>query len=92
MGWLGRIWQDWTGNMASIALPVAMYLSDELIMTFYWYLCNLQPCIIPMLVNTALKHSSLLQIIGWSGRIWKGWTSKLSLIDLPGFMHIPDEL
>ena len=92
MGWLGRIWQGWTGNMALIALPVFMYLSDELIMTFYWYLCNLQPYIIPILVNTALKHSSLLQNIGWPGRIWRGWTNNLSLIALPGFMHLSDEL
>ena len=78
--------------MALVALPVFMNLSDELIMTCYWYLCNLQPYIIPILVNTALKHSSLLQNIGWPGRIWRGWTRNMSLIALQGFMHLSDEL
>ena len=92
MGWLGRIWQGWTENMALITLPVFMYLSDELVMTFYWDMCSLQPYIIPIQVNTALTHSSLLQNIGWAGRTWWGWTSNLSLISLPGFMHFSDEL
>ena len=92
MGWLGRTWQGWTGNIAVIGLLVFIYLPDELITTFYWYLCNLQPYIIPILVNTALQHSSLLQNIGWPGRRWRGWTSNLSLIALPGFMHLSDEL
>ena len=92
MGWLDIIWHGWTGNMALILPPVFIYLSDELIMTLYWYLCNLQPYIIPNLVNTALKRSSLLQNVGWPGIIWRGWTSNLSLIALKGFIHLSDEL
>ena len=70
MGWLGRIWQGWTENMASIALPVFMYLSDELIMTFYWDLCSLKPHIIPTLVNTALKTQVCSKIL--VGRVEHG--------------------
>ena len=92
MGWLGIIWQGQTRNVDLVALPVLMYLSDELIMTFYWYLCNLQPCTIPILVNTAPKLSSLLQNIGWPGRIQRGWTNNLSLIALLGFMNLSDDL
>ena len=70
MGWLGRIWQGWTENMALIALPVFMYLSDELIMTFYWDLCSLQPYILPTLVNTALNTQVCSKIL--VGRVEHG--------------------
>ena len=45
MGFLGRIWLGSARDLALVALPVFMYLSDELILTFYWYWYNLQLCI-----------------------------------------------
>ena len=39
-------------NLALIALTVFTYLTDELILTVYWYLYNLQPCIGVILCGT----------------------------------------
>ena len=46
MGCPGRIGLSSLKKLALITLPVCMYLSDELILTFYWYPHKLQPCIV----------------------------------------------
>ena len=45
MDCLGRIWLGLAKILALIALTVFMYLSNELILTCYWYTYNPQPCI-----------------------------------------------
>ena len=44
MGCLGRTWLGSARNLALIAIPAFVYLSDELISTFYWYPYNLKQC------------------------------------------------
>ena len=51
--WLGRKWQGWTRNLSLIVSPVFMYLSDEVIMTFYWYPYNQRPYTVVFLDNTS---------------------------------------
>ena len=53
MDCLGTIWLGLANNLALIALTVFMYLSDELMLTVYWYPYNLQACIVVILCGTA---------------------------------------
>ena len=54
-GWLGIIWQGWTRNLSLVPLLRLMYLSDEIIMSIYWYYYHVQSCIIAFLVEKATK-------------------------------------
>lgn len=53
MDCLGTMWLGSANNLALIALTVFMYLSDELMLTVYWYPYNLQACIVVILCGTA---------------------------------------
>ena len=47
--WLGRMWRGWLRNLSLIPLPGLMYLSDEPIMSIYWYSYHEQSYIVVFL-------------------------------------------
>ena len=95
MCWVCRMWWAWTRNMSLIALPWFMYLSDELILTFHWYLYNLQPYKVVILVKFATKKLKFPPKHGLAvsniARKWWGYTGKISMIPIPGFMNLPNQ-
>ena len=92
MGWLGRIWWDWTRNLSLIAIPGFMYLSDGLIMTFVGIYIIYNHIHLCFWSKQQQIYPNLLQNLGWLGGIWWGWTRNLSMITLLGFMYLSDEL
>ena len=70
-----------------------MYLSDEPIMSIYWYSYHVQSYIGSSLAETATKLLNLATTkCGWLGRTCRGWTGNLSLVPLPGLIYLSDEL
>ena len=65
--WLGRTWRGWTRNPSLIPLPRLMCLSDETILSIYWYSYHIQFCIVTGFVETATK---LLNFATKSGLAW----------------------
>ena len=64
-----------------------MCLSDETILSIYWYSYHMQSCIVAILVETATK---LLNFATKSGLAW--WNVvRFDMIPLPGFMYLSDE-
>ena len=89
---LGRKWRGWTRCLYLIASTGFMYLSDELILTFYCYQYNLQPDTVVFLTKTATQILNTSKNLVWLGRISWDWTRKLSLISLLRFIYLSDEL
>ena len=74
--------------MSLIPLPRLMCLSDETILSIYWYSYHIQSCIVAVLVETATK---LLNFATKSGLAW--WNEvrfdKKSVSDSSPRIHVP---
>ena len=62
VGFIGRKWQGWSGNTYIIPTLRFIHLTDELILTFYWCLHDLQPNMLIFSVKNALKEA----IFAWN--------------------------
>ena len=57
VGVIGRKLQGWSGNTSMIPTPRFMHLTDELTLTCYWCLYDLQPCMLIFSVKNMSKEA-----------------------------------
>ena len=77
-----------TINLSFIALLGITYPSDDLILTFNWYLCNLQPYTVVFLVETATHVLNFASTYGLTGQNMVRLDKK-SVFNCPPRIHVP---
>ena len=80
VGLVGRKCWGWSGNTSLIPTPLFINLTDELMLSFHWYLHDLQHIIPVFWSKKRFKKSDLLQIMGLIGRKRQGWSGNTSMI------------
>ena len=70
VGVIGRKCQGWSGNTPMIPTLCFIHLTDELTLTFYWCLHDLQPNMLIFQSKIRQNKPNLLQIVGLMGRKW----------------------
>ena len=63
VSFIGRKWQGWSGNTSIISKWWFIHLADEILLSFYWCLHDLQSNMLIVLVKNASKEAKL----AWNG-------------------------
>ena len=64
VGVTGRKLQGWSGKTSVIPTPRFTHLADELTLTCYWYLHDLQPCMLIFFSQKCVKRSQISSKMG----------------------------
>ena len=69
--------------------PVHLPLNHSGFLAYVWATTTYS-CV--SLSNQQHNYSTLLQNMGWLGRIWRGWTRNISWVVLLGFLYLSDTI
>ena len=75
-----------------IAIPGFMNLEYELLLTLKWYNSVYNHTNMSLGSKQPQKYSVFLQNEDWLGRFLQGWSKHLSMIPIPGFVYLSNEL